>query len=464
MAGDGPPPRLEPKLSVFDTAMATVSLVIGIGIFRTPALVAGATAGAGPFLAAWATGGAISLIGALVFAEIGSRYPRAGGFYKVVAHCWHPLTAFVLNWAQVLMQGAGAAGVAVIGSEYLLRLVRRGAPGPETTWLAAVMMGVLLALNALGIRTGARTQNVLSLSKIVLIAGLAAAGLLLSGGGTAPGGAAESTAAAAATAAAVAGDTAPGASAPAGWLAALVAVFYTYGGYQNTMNLAADVRQPRRGLPRAVCAGMLVVTALYLSINLAYVRTLGAAGVAASPLVAADLARRVLGGAGEAFVSIAIFLSAAGFVNATMLHLPRSYLAMAEDRLLPAVLGRFDPRTQAQGPGLAFFALTAFVPLLFLGSFEKLLGFVMFTDMLSLAVVASCLFVLRRRGEGSDGEAAFKMPGYPWLPLLFVLAALGVAANVAVSQTRTALAGCAVAAVGVPLYALLRKSLGTSQP
>ena len=443
MAGDGPPPRLEPKLSVFDTAMATVSLVIGIGIFRTPALVAGATAGAAPFLAAWAIGGVISLIGALVFAEIGSRYPRAGGFYKVVAHCWHPLTAFVLNWAQVLMQGAGAAGVAVIGSEYLLRLVRRGAPGPETTWLAAGLMGVLLALNALGIRTGARTQNILSLSKIVLIAGLAAAGLLLAAGGTA----------------AAAGEAAPTSTAPAGWLAALVAVFYTYGGYQNTMNLAADVRQARRGLPRAVCAGMLVVTTLYLSINFAYVRTLGAAGVAASPLVAADLARRVLGGAGEAFVSIAIFLSAAGFVNATMLHLPRSYLAMAEDRLLPAVLGRFDPRTQAQGPGLAFFAVTAFVPLLFLGSFEKLLGFVMFTDMLSLAVVASCLFVLRRRGEGSDGEAAFRMPGYPWLPLVFVLAALGVAANVAVSQTPTALAGCAVAAAGVPLYFALRRTL-----
>jgi APA family basic amino acid/polyamine antiporter len=446
MPGDPPGPRLEPKLSVFDTAMVIVSLVIGIGIFRTPALVAGATGGAGPFLVAWGIGGAISLIGALVFAEIGSRYPRAGGFYKVVAHCWHPLAAFVLNWAQVLMQGAGAAGVAVIGSEYLLRAVLRGAPGQEATWLAAVMMGGLLALNFAGIRTGARTQNVLSLSKIVLIAGLAIAGLLLARSGVA-----------------AVGDEALSAPAPAGWLAALVAVFYTYGGYQNTMNLAADVREPRRGLPRAVCAGMLIVTALYLTINVAYVRALGARGVAASPLVAADLARSVLGGAGEAFVSIAIFLSAAGFVNATMLHLPRSYLAMAEDRLLPAVLGRFDRRTQAQGPGLAFFALTAFVPLFFLGSFERLLGFVMFTDALSLAVVASCLFVLRRRAAGDLESGIFRMPGYPWLPAVFVLAVLGVAAHIAVRQTPTALAGCAVAAAGVPLYAFLRRSLAAGQ-
>ena len=445
MTSDAPIPRLEPKLSEFDTAMVVVSLVIGIGIFRTPALVAGATTGAGAFLTAWAAGGAISLIGALVFAEIGSRYPRAGGFYKVVAHCWHPLAAFVLNWAQVLMQGAGAAGVAVIGSEYLLRAVLRGAPGQEATWLAAVMMGGLLALNYAGIRTGARTQNLLSLAKIVLIAGLAVAGLLLAPSGAAP-----------------VGATAPPSSAPAGWLAALVAVFYTYGGYQNTMNLAADVREPRRGLPRAVCAGMLIVTALYLSINLAYVRALGPGGVAASPLVAADLARRVLGGPGEAFVSIAIFLSAAGFVNATMLHLPRSYLAMAEDRLLPAVLGRFDRGTQAQGPGLAFFGITAFVPLFFLGTFERLLGFVMSTDALSLAVVASCLFVLRRRESGGREEAFFHMPGYPWLPLLFILAVLGVAAHIAARQTPTALAGCAMAAAGVPLYFVLRRALAGS--
>ena len=190
MTSDAPIPRLEPKLSGFDTAMVVVSLVIGIGIFRTPALVAGATAGAGLFLTAWAAGGAISLIGALLFAEIGSRYPHAGGFYKVVAHCWHPMAAFVLNWAQVLMQGAGAAGVAVIGSEYLLRLVVRGTQGPEATWLAAFMMGVLLALNAAGIRTGARTQNLLSLAKIALIAGLAVTGLLLARSGPAPVGAA----------------------------------------------------------------------------------------------------------------------------------------------------------------------------------------------------------------------------------------------------------------------------------
>ncbi|MBI1951591.1 MAG: amino acid permease [Acidobacteria bacterium] len=442
MAAEGPAARLDPRLTVFDTAMVVVSLVVGIGIFRTPALVAGATRGAGPFLAAWAVGGAVSLIGALVFAEIGSRYPRAGGFYKVVAYCWHPLPAFLLNWAQVLMQGAGAAGVALIGSEYLLRVLGRGAPrAGETAWLGALMIGGLVTLNALGVRAGARTQNFLSLAKITLIAGLALAGL----------------------AAAQGSEAAVSAPAPvatsAGWLAALVAVFYAYGGYQYTMNLAGDVREARHRLPRAVITGMLVVAALYLSINVAYVRALGMDGVAASPLVAADLARRAVGGAGEAFVSLAIFLSAAGFVNATILHVPRTYLAMAEDRLLPPALGRLDPRTQAQGPGLAFFGLTALLPLLFLGSFERLLAYVMFTDALSLAVVASCLFILRRRGEADRTGAVWRMPAYPWLPALFVLAVLAVAAHVLIRQTPLALAGCAVVAAGVPLYFVLRRTL-----
>lgn len=439
---------VRPGLSVFDTAMVVVSLVVGIGIFRTPALVAGAVGGAGPFLLAWAIGGAAAVVGALVFAEIGSRYPRAGGFYKVVAYCFHPLPAFLLNWAQVLMQGAGAAGVAVVGSEYLLRALGHSTVGGVTPApVAAVMLGVLLGLNALGVKTGARTQNLLSLSKIILIFGLAALGLVL-----APAGEGHSLA----SVTGGSGAVAPGLSA---WLTALTAVFYAYGGCQNTMNLAGDVRDARRKLPRAVLLGIAIVAALYLSINTAYVRALGTEAVAASPLVAADLARRVIGKSGENVVSLAIFLSAAGFVNATILHVPRTYVAMAEDRLLPSVLGRLDPRTRAQGPGLLFFAATALVPLLFLGSFESLLSYVMFTDALSLALVASCLFRLRHRGEGDRTGSAWRMPGYPWLPASFVLVVLGVAATVLVGQTRIALAGCAVILLGIPLYVIMRRSL-----
>ena len=440
MPAEEPATGLQPRLSTFDAAMVVVSLVIGIGIFRTPALVAREAGGSRAFLLAWGLGAVVSLAGALVFAEIGSRYPRAGGFYKVVAHCWHPMVAFLLNWAQVLMQGAGAAGVAVIGSEYLLRLTDRG--GADGGWpilVAAAMLAGLLALNAAGVRAGARTQNLLSLGKILMIAGLAAAGCVL---------APAAPPSAGAPAAAEAGRI--------GWLSALVAVLYAYGGYQNTINLAGDVRQAHRRLPLAIGGGMLVVAALYLGVNVAYVRVLGPERIAASPLVAADLARATFGDAGERLVSLAIFLSAAGFVNATILHVPRCYLAMAEDGLLPAALGRLHPGTQAQRAGLAFFAATALLPLLFLGSFEKILGYVMFTDALSLAVVASCLFVLRRRAEIEADRGAWRMPGYPWLPAAFVAVLLAIAADVLVRQGLLALAGTVVIAAGAPLYLVMR--------
>lgn len=429
------PAPIRPRLSTFDTAMVVFSLVVGIGIFRTPALVARAAGTPSRFYAAWILAGLLSLIGALTFAEIGSRHAKAGGYYRVVADCYSPTLAFMLNWAQVLMQGAGAAGVALIGAEYLAPLVL---PGPwrtptGTLGLALGTLLTLLLLNHLGIRTGARTQNLLSLLKVGLMLGL---GLLAFTVPPAPPATAE-------------------APAPLGpsLAAALVPCFYAYGGYHMTMNLGADVRDARRSFPRAITLGMALVVGLYLLLNLAYQRVLGQAGVAGSPLVAASLARAVLGPRGEALVSVAIFLSAAGFVNATILQMPRSYYAMAEDGVLPRAFLRVDPATQVQTAGLWAFGATLLLPALALRSFEKLLSYVIFTDALTLLVVASTLVVLRRRGEGGPG---YRMPGYPWLPGIFLLALLGVALHVLLTEPRLAAMGLLLMATGLPLFRLGR--------
>ncbi len=436
-----PEARLEPRLGAFDGAMVLVSLVIGVGIFRTPAMVAAATGGGELFLAAWGIGGLVSAAGALTFAEIGSRFPRPGAYYKVVAASFHPALAFALNWAQLLMQGAGAAGVAFLGAEYLLALAH---PGTGTdpravTATTVAMLAVLLGLNFLGIRSGARAQNLLSGAKLVLLFVLAAAGLAW-----AP--------------AAPAAVTSPAASPAAGGLiAGLVAVFYTFGGYQQTMNLAGDLRQPRRTLPRAIGWGMAAVTVLYLAINAAYLRALGIEGMTAGKLVGADLARAGFGSLGQTLVSVAIFLSAAGFVNATILQLPRSYLAMAEDGVLPRAFLTIRPGAQTQDTALAFLALTMILPALFLGSFEKLLQYVMFTDALTLVTVAATLFVLRARRVGEERGDLFRMPGYPWLPAAFVAVLTAIAARVAWQEPRLAAAGLAILAAGFPLFALARR-------
>ncbi len=428
------------RLSTFDTAMVVFSLVVGIGIFRTPAIVASAAGDTNLFFGAWILGGLISLVGAFTFAEVGARYPRAGGYYRVVADCYHPTFAFMLNWAQALMQGASAAGVAFIGADYLAPVVLpESLHTPQGSLaLACVTMLVLLALNYRGIRSGARTQNLLSALKIAMMLAIAVLALSLAPHSQAP---------------------APVATTP--WLprlsAALVPCFYAYGGYQLTMNLGADLKNASRRFPLAIAGGMFTVVVLYLLLNVAYQQVLGTAGVADSKLVAAALSHATFGPSGEAIVSVAVFFSAAGFVNAMILQMPRTFYAMAEDGVLPRAFLHVNPKTQVQGVALLFSGATMLVPAFLLGSFEKLLNYVMFSDALTLAVVASTLFVLRRRRVGDGG---FAMMGYPVLPALYLLCLVGVSVRVLVMEPRLALAGVVILLTGWPLFRLSRAVIG----
>jgi basic amino acid/polyamine antiporter, APA family len=238
---------------------------------------------------------------------------------------------------------------------------------------------------------------------------------------------------------------------------ALIPCFYAYGGYQLTMNLGADLKDARRRFPLAIAGGMLTVVALYLLINAAYQRVLGIQGIADSTLVAAALSRATFGPAGEALVSVAVFTSAAGFVNATILQMPRSFYAMAEDGVLPRAFLRVNPATQVQEAGLLFFGATMLVPAFLLGSFEKLLYYVVIIDTLTIACVASTLFVLRRRGTGDGG---YKMWGYPALPALYLACLLGVAARSIALEPRLAAAGLAILLSGWPLFRAGRRLFG----
>jgi APA family basic amino acid/polyamine antiporter len=430
------------RLSTFDTAMVVFSLVVGIGIFRAPAIVAGAARSTQLFFTAWVLGGAIALVGALTFAEIGARYSRAGGYYRVVAECYHPALAFMLNWCQTLMQGAGAAGVAFIGVEYLGPLVLPPAwQGPHALLVMALtLMSVLLALNYIGIRSGARTQNILSVLKIAMMIGLSVFALLL---------------ATRAAPSALAVDAAPMGPWCVRLLSALVPCFYAYGGYQLTMNLSADIKDSSRRLPVAIICGMLAVVGLYLLLNIAYQQIIGIDQLPGEKLVAGALARATFGRWGDTVVSLAIFLSAAGFCNATILQMPRTFYAMAEDGVLPKIFRWVNPKTQVQEVGLIAFGVTMLVPAFFLNSFEKLLNYVIFTDNLTLAVVASTLFVLRRRGFKSNG---FVMPGYPWLPALYFVCLVAASMRVLVTEPRLALAGSVLFLTGAPLFWLGRRA------
>lgn len=422
--------------------MVVFSLVVGIGIFRTPTIVAHAAGSTQLFFAAWLAAGLVSLIGAFVFAEIGSRHPRAGGYYRVVADCYHPTLAFVLNWSQTISQGAGSAGVAVIGAEYLMPVVlpERYRTAHASLAIAVVTMLVLLALNYRGIKPGARTQNLLSMLKIAMIAGLALSAFWL-----------HARLPAHPQAPAVAGSVVPR------FTAAVVASIYAYGGYQMTMNLGADLRNAPRRFPVAIGAGMLTVVTLYLLLNVAYHRVLGIEGIANSKLVAAALSRTLFGAPGEVVFSLAVFVSAAGYVNATILQMPRSLYAMAQDGVLPRAFLRVNPRTQSQEGALLFFGALMLLPAFVLGTFEKLLNYVIFNDTLTMAIVASTLFVLRRR---TSTQAAFSLPGLPLLTALYIACVLAVSFRAFTLDPLVSLTGAIILLTGWPLFLLGRRIFG----
>jgi basic amino acid/polyamine antiporter, APA family len=442
MSTEPAPSRIEARLSTFDTAMVVFSLVVGIGIFRTPAIVARAAGSTQLFFTAWLAGGLVSLIGAFVFAEIGSRYPRAGGYYRVVADCYHPTLAFILNWSQTISQGASSAGVAFIGAEYLMPVLlpERYRTAHASLAVASATMLVLLTFNYRGIRPGARTQNLLSMLKIAMIAGLALSALWLYGRLPVH-----------AQVPVAAGSWVPR------FTAAIVPSLFAYGGYQMTMNLGADLRNAPRRFPVAIGAGMLTVVTLYLLLNIAYYRVLGINGIASSKLVAAALSGTLFGAPGEVVFSLAVFLSAAGYVNATILQMPRSLYAMAQDGVLPRAFLRVNPTTQAQEIALLFFGAAMLLPALVLGTFEKLLNYVIFNDTLTMAVAASTLFILRRR---TVAQPVFSLAGSPFLTAFYIACLLAVSFRAFSLDPLVALTGVIILLTGWPLFLLGRRVFG----
>lgn len=441
---------IKPKLGLFDLTMIIVSLVIGVGIFRSPAIVAQKAGSEYIFFAAWILGGLVSICGALTFAEIGSRYPVAGGFYKVFSHCYHPAYAFMLNWSLVIINAASNIGVALVGSEYICSLFFPAGTqvGFRVKLVAAAITLLLYLVNMLGIRMGALAQNLLSLLKIGMILIFCAAVLLPAGG--------------------VPAAPAPLPAGSFGFLKALgvslIAVFFTYGGYQNTINFGADIRYPSRNIPKGIAMGMGIVIFVYLAINLAYCRVLGFAAVQQSKLLAADLAGVLLGPAGKNFASVAIFISVLGFMNTSLLSNPRVYYAMAEDGILPGWFSRINPRSMAQEFGLSFFVALMLFSLLLLGTFEKIVDYVMFIDSLSLASAAGTIFLFRRRARGRDDEPGiFRLKFYPLVPVVFMTVMAFVMANVLVTDTLSAMYGIIIFLAGYPLFLILKRLLATKQ-
>ena len=406
--------------------MAVVGGIIGGGIFRTPATVAERVGTPGMVLVAWIAGGGVALIGAFCFGELGQRRPQAGGGYVYLRETWGPLPAFLYGWTLVLVIATGAiAAVAVTFANYALALA--GLPDRLTVPLAIGAIVLLAGINYVGVRPAAITQNIFTVLKLAALATLIGAGILL------------------------AAPTAPVSASPSplvsGFGAALVPILFTYGGWQQTNFIAEEIIEPEKNLPRALVLGVVIVVAVYLLANLAYLRVLGAAGLAHSTAPAADVMQAVLGPAGKTIIAAGIAVSTFGFLNLVILVTPRVLQAMAADGVFFERLAVLHPVHRT--PAAAIVALAACAALLTLSkTFGQLVDYVTFGDWIFFGLTVAGLFIYRAR----EPNAVFKVPGYPWTPALFVLAAAYVVVSVVVSNPKNAGMGALLMGAGVPAF------------
>lgn len=442
------------QLGLFSGTMLVVGGIIGAGIFLSPSVVAQRVGSAPLTLGAWALGAVIAIIGGLVYGELGSRRPEAGGTYVYLREAYGTLPAFLYGWALFLIIGSGAiAAVALTGANYIAELSHAA---PETaTPIAVVLIAGLTLINILGVQLGAVTGNVLTVLKLAAIAMLVVAAIALSPAHEPPPAVANPSAL-----------QAPGSvSGVIGAMgAALVPVLFSFGGWQQTNAVAEELVDARRTLPRALILGVLIVAAAYLMVNIAYLRALGPEGLAASSAPAADAMQIYLGPVGRVLITAGIVASTVGFLAMVILMSARVYQAMAADGLFFMRVARLHPRWRTPVWALAGQGVVSLL-LLLSGTYGQLLDYVVFADWIFFGSTAASLLVLRSRdrrtgratttatADAAAAASTVSVPGHPYTTLVFVAAAAYVVVGSILSNPTNALRGVLVLVAGLPVYA-----------
>lgn len=453
-----PSGELARVLGAKDAAAIMISNMVGTGILTLPGLIA-LSFGTTPFvLLAWTLGGLLSLAGALVQAELGCRYPLAGGDYVFLRAAYGELPAFLSGWTSFAIGFPGA--IALAGLAAAQCLLDLGAWDVSRTHEVALAAGILVAISLVhsaGLRVGSLFQNALTGVKIAILLAIVAAGWAVfeprSGD--------------------VVREAVPlaGFRLPSWWVAALL-ILFTYSGWNAAAYVAGEIRDPRRNLPRALACGVILVTALYLLVNWTYVRVVPPESLGGINLPG-EVAREVFGAAGKRVVSAVLLCVYAGTASAMVLTGPRIYYAMARDRLLPSALTAVGSSSRA--PVRSLWVQTVWsVGILVAGllltppgkalrdTFEMVASWTTFAILPFAALTTSSVFVFRARDRGRGSDPTWRSPGYPWTALAFVGAASAVTAfafatNSPEYQLRGAV-GFALVGAGVPVY-LLWKSL-----
>lgn len=441
------------RLGLFSGTMVVIGGIIGAGIFRNPAEVAARVGTPSLTLLAWVIGGIIALIGAFCYGELGARNPQAGGGYVYLRDAFGELPAFLYAWSLLLIIATGAiAGVAVTFANYTVALF--GMPDTATVPLAVGAILLLSAINYLGVKPGAITQNIFTLLKLVPLVVLIVAGIFLSGAtGPAP-----------STEAILVPSGLVGVVAAVGW--ALVPILFSYGGWQQANFIGEEIIDAPRNLPRAILLGVIAVIIVYLLANVAYLRTLGVDGLARSTAPAADAMRLTLGSVGGTLIAAGIAVSTFGFLNLVILVSPRVYQTMASDGLFFPQIARLHPRYRTPTAAIVFQAVWA-IMLTLTRTYGNLVDYVVFGDWIFFGTTAATLYVFRARDRAAGIDPAppgrFRAMGYPVTPALFVLAAAYVVVSSIWNNPGNAIKGAALIGLGVPVFLFWRARRPTAQ-
>ncbi|HXU41790.1 MAG TPA: amino acid permease [Burkholderiales bacterium] len=433
----------KPLLSVADGTFLMVGMVIGVGIFKAPSIVAGNTATPAQFILVWLFGGLISLCGALVYAELAARHPGTGGEYTFLRRGFGDGAAFVFAWSRMTVIQTGAiAAVAFVFGDYASQIVNLGER--SSAIYAGLSVIALTALNFAGTLQSKTLQKVLETILIASLLGLAVAGIF-SGAQPAP---------------------AKGAGGGALDLA-LLFVLFTYGGWNEAAYLGGEVRDPARNMMRILVVGIVAVTALYILVNIGYVAALGLQGVRDSKAVAADLMRAVAGDGGAVALALIVCVSALTTINAAIFTGARTNYALGRDFPLFSALGNWREAGSTPANALLLQGVLALVLVgagsLTLDGFESMVAYTAPVFWTFFLLTGLTLVVLRKR-EGA--AAAFQVPLYPLVTAAFcAMCAFMLYKSVTYIMNpqfgpkfgTAVLAGLLVMAAGIPLYFAARK-------
>jgi APA family basic amino acid/polyamine antiporter len=432
-------PQLRRILGMRDLVLLIIGTVIGSGIFLVPGAVLKSVGNSLPLaLSVWIIGGVLSLLGALTYGELTAMKPEAGGLYVYIRDCFGPLMGFLFGWTFFFVISTGAiATLSVAFSTYLREFV------PLTLWSArlvsVLVIAVIATVNVWGTRQSADLQNVTTGIKVFALLAMGTA-LLLFGKGSHSFGASPSSALSAG-------------SLLSGVGLAMVSVLWAYEGWQYATFSAGETLNPQRNFPLAFLAATLALVGIYLFAHLGYVAALGSSGVANSDRVAATALATISPTAAK-LVTVAILISMFSAANAVTLTAPRVYYAMARDGLFFQKLAEVHPKFGT--PAFAVITGAIWAALLAAsGTFEQLLTYVVFVGWSFYALAAASVFVYRKRQP--NAVRPYRVPGYPWTPLLFILVIAAFVANTIYAQPSRAAVGLGIVLVGVPAYLIWRK-------